>query len=109
MAEYKMIALSRAAKGRDQEYQDWYQKRHVSDVLKLPGVTAAQTYSIGPSLGDAGWTLLAVYNVETDDPAKTLGELQSRIGTPEMPITEALDPSSVALFFAEPLGSPIAR
>lgn len=99
VARYKMIALSAGTPGREDDFQAWYRGQHVNDVLRIPGVVSAQRYSISHGMGNAPWRLMAEYEVDTDDPAKTLADLQARLGGPDMPLTDALDMATIALFF----------
>jgi hypothetical protein len=89
-----MIVLSNAAEGRDKEYNDWYTNVHLRDVLKVPGMVAAQRYKLGSSqlasAAKAQWQYLAVYEMETDDPAATMAEIGKRARTPAMPVPDVV-------------------
>jgi len=108
MARYKMIALSAPVAGREADFVAWYRDQHIADMLKVPGVSSATRYALSHAMGTAPWRLMAEYEIETDDPAQVLADLQSRLGGPQMPLTDALDMNSIALFFAAAEGPAIA-
>ena len=108
MPRYQMIVLTNAAKGRDDEFNDWYDNRHLADVLAVPGFVGAQRFRLEPAAGNTAWSYLAIYDMETDDPAKCMAELQARGGTSEMVMSDAADLSNATVFYASALGPHIA-
>ena len=46
MGKYNLIALTNPIDGLDDEFNDWYTNEHLDDVLKLPGVMAAQRFCL---------------------------------------------------------------
>ena len=44
MPRYNLIVLTNPVDGREDEYNDWYTNVHLDDVLKVPGVVAAQRF-----------------------------------------------------------------
>ena len=51
---------------REAEFNEWYDKTHLPDVLETPGYIRATRYeNIEPSEGEAKY--LALYEIETDD------------------------------------------
>ena len=87
--------------GREAGYHEWYDGRHLGDVLEVPGVVSAQRFD--PAAADDGVAsgFLAIYEIE-GDPAAVLRELTERFGTADMPATEALDLTSVSMTFWAP-------
>ena len=43
---YSWIVYSSPVKGRETAYNEWYDKQHLPDLLKIPGVTSARRYRI---------------------------------------------------------------
>jgi hypothetical protein len=105
MARHQLVVLTNAAPGRDAEFNEWYDQRHLQDVLAVPGMVSAQRFHLKPGMGHTAWSYLAIYDVETDDPAKVLAELQARAG--EMEMSSAADLSNATLFFASALGPKV--
>jgi hypothetical protein len=82
--------------GREADYHDWYNNIHVPDLLRLPGVSAAQRFRAVPGL-EAGAPLaghLALY--EFSDTSRALANLASRRGTHLLRPTDATDRSRQA-------------
>jgi hypothetical protein len=67
MAKWLLVVESECADpAKDREFNEWYDKTHLPDVLQLPGFLRATRYQTAdPKQG--GSTYLAVYEVETDD------------------------------------------
>jgi hypothetical protein len=85
--------------GREADYNDWYDKTHIPDLLAIPGVASAQRYAASPtSLNSPPSAYLAIYEIEADDPATVMQELMRRGASGEMSRTDAIDPASANLW-----------
>lgn len=102
MSIYRLVALSSPKAGQEEEFKRWYIDQHVPDVMRVPGAVAAECHSIEAPGGTAEWSWMAIYTFETDDPAQPLADIQARLGTDEMPLSDALDASKAALLLATP-------
>ena len=109
MAKYQLVVLTNAAKGRDEEFNAWYDKTHVKDVLAIPGFTGCQRYKLNPASGQTNWGYLALYDVETDDPAKMMAAMAEAGASGRMEMSEAADLSTATVFFAQPLGPKVQK
>lgn len=104
MARYNIIVLSKPVAGRETEFDEWYTNVHVRDLLKVPGFRTAQRFRIMEGLSSgAPQQFIAMYEVETDDLAATMAIVQQRLGTDQMPMSEAFDMSTAAFLVAEPM------
>ena len=108
MGRYKLLVLTNAVNGRDDEFNQWYNNQHIPDALDVPGYVAAQRFRIA-DVQMAGapasqWRYLAIYEIETDDLKATMNESMSRAGTERMPQSDAADHASSAIFAATPIG-----
>jgi hypothetical protein len=103
MKTYTFVALTNAVVGREQEFNDWYDRRHVPDVLAIPGFVAARRYEkVGPIVrAEHAYRYLATYEVVTDDPDGALRELLARVGSARMPISEAMEQGIYAVMYEE--------
>lgn len=88
-----LVVFSNPVSGREDEYNDWYNRVHLTDVLKVPGFVSAQRFEIasGEVVDGAGWRYLAIYEFRAEDPAAALSALTRLAGTPEMVLSEAMD------------------
>src|SRR5271155_5226362 len=96
MAKFVYTVFSAPVAGREQEFNHWYDKQHLGDVLRVPGFVAARRFTLTPRQEGEHAPYLALYEIESDDPMATLAELRSRAGTPAMPISPALDATRVS-------------
>jgi hypothetical protein len=90
-----MIVQSRPASAdREDEYNQWYSRVHIPEILAVPGFVAARRYRV---VGPDGPVYIAVYDIEADDvtaPVKELGA-RSASGQHTMSDVLALDPPPV--------------
>ena len=102
MAQYFFVVITNAIAGQEQEFNTWYDQRHLADVLRIPGFVASRRFELAQPQSDLPGRYLALYELETDDPQAALAELTRRAGTEQMVISEALDASkaSATLFAA---------
>jgi hypothetical protein len=95
MAKYTFVVLSNpTTPGQEAEYNEWYNKIHIPDVLNVPGFVAAQRFKVADAqLADRApaHRYLALYEIDTDDIKGSLKELQKRVGTDDMVMSDAID------------------
>ena len=67
MAKWLLVAETNCTDAaRETEFNEWYDKTHLPDVLETPGfIRAARYENTTPSEGKAKF--LAIYEIETDD------------------------------------------
>lgn len=98
MTRYAFLVFSQPTPGQEAEYNSWYTQQHLPDVLRVPGFVAAQRFALAPGQDGAPAPFLAIYEIETDDPQRTLTDLGSRANTTAMPLSGALDIQAVKTF-----------
>jgi hypothetical protein len=95
MAKYTFVVLSNpTTPGQEAEYNEWYNKIHIPDVLNVPGFVAAQRFRLADAQfadGAPAHRYLALYEIDTDDIKGSLKELQKRVGTDDMVMSDAID------------------
>ena len=86
-----LIVMSDAVDGHDGEYNDWYDRVHLPDVLDVPGFVAARRFVAEPSVhGELPpHQYLAIYEMEGDDLDTLHGALSAAAA--QMQISPALD------------------
>ena len=65
-----LMVLSNAVDGKDDEFNSWYDNKHLPDVLSVPGFVAAQRYTANALQltedGPPAHRYLAIYEIEGD-------------------------------------------
>lgn len=91
---YLYLVFSGPADGKDTEYNTWYDKIHLPDLLRVPGVEKSRRFrAVSAGLDTEAAPYLAIYQVT--DPELAFNIVAKRAGTPELSISPALDGSSV--------------
>ena len=109
MSTQYFMVLSNPVDGQDDAYNDWYDNRHLADVLDVDGFVSAQRFRLShqkPPNGVPAAAYLAIYEIETTDVDATLAALLSRLGTAAMPVSSAIDPQHLNMFVATALAAP---
>ena len=88
------LALSNPVAGREDEFNRWYEHDHLRNGVLTPGILAGQRFRRADGPWPAGkHEYLTIW--EIDDPAFALAQLASVKGTDAMPISPAIDMSTV--------------
>jgi hypothetical protein len=72
---YKLLVKADPKPGEEAEYNRWYDAQHLPDVLQVEGFVSAERFEFAKEqMSDAAPShrYLAIYDIETDDLAKTL-------------------------------------
>ncbi len=114
MARHVLLVFSNPTPGKESEYNEWYDKVHIPDVLKVPGFASAARFRIAQSQLDGTtnhpYRYLSLYELETGDLAASLKELRSRLGTAAMVVSDAIDLNGAqAIAFTEVAGRVVRR
>ena len=107
MAKYTFLALTNPVEGKEAEFNEWYDKHHVPDVINVPGFVSGQRFKLAECQfgGEASkaYGYLALYEIETDDIASTIKELKARGGTADITPSDAIDGKRVATYMFTPI------
>lgn len=100
MARFHYTILSRALPGREEEFVTWYRDQHIADVCRMPGVIGGELFRMDfqrvYDLDTAPqWTLMAIYQLEGDDPEAIIDSLRAASGSAQMPACAAIDKSGM--------------
>lgn len=108
MAGYFYLVFTRPKPGQDEAFNNWYSKRHIYDLVAIPGITAARRYRLlDPASNATTPDYLAVYEFHDLDLA--IGGIAERRGTDRMPSTEAIDRDASRGVVVKPLWNPSAE
>ncbi|MET0371424.1 MAG: hypothetical protein ABW039_08620 [Sphingobium sp.] len=98
MADYKFVVLTNAVEGQDDAFNQWYDETHLGEVVALPGFSGATRFRIHPT-GDAALAhrYLAIYDMQTDDPAGTLANLNQAARSGGLRMSGTMAPDVVTM------------
>src|SRR5688572_24270819 len=116
MARYIMTVRSNPVAGREDEYNDWYDRYHLPDLVNTPTFVAGQRYKIAPiELPDyPGYQkpkhrYMVVYEIETDDIEKTKKILWGQENISRIKQSTAFDSSNVDCQVYTPIGLRVTK
>ena len=98
------LVLTNAITGTDEEFNRWYDEIHLGDVLQVPGIVAAQRFRAAGDAATETYRYCALYEIESDDPAAVLAEIQRRAGSDSMQLSPTLSPDMLTCLYS-PLAS----
>ena len=104
MPRYKFIVISSPIEGGVEEFNRWYSARHLPDMLAVPGIVSAERGQIAAGTTEdvsAVPRYVATYEIESDDIAATLTDLNSRADTEAMQMSETIDRTSITTIVYE--------
>ena len=100
MNKHVFVVFSEPVAGQEQEYNQWYSKQHIFDLLKVPGLIRASRYELaddvdagaGPNTSPAasGQRYLALYEIEAEDVSFVPGAITELGRSGQMPLHPAL-------------------
>ncbi|MCY4426997.1 MAG: hypothetical protein OXC05_08200 [Halieaceae bacterium] len=99
MPKQILVAFTNPVDGREAEYNEWYDNRHLSDVCRLPGFVSARRYRLLE--GESEHRYMAIYEMDSDDPKRDFGQLAATSGTDDMPMSGAMDSASASALLYE--------
>jgi hypothetical protein len=109
--KYLLVGFGNCVEGREDEYHDWYNNRHMDDVLNIPGFVKGQRFVIHDTnvagQSKSPWKYLALFEIATDDMRASLDTLVARSGTELMPASDTVELKSVATFIYRPITPPV--
>ena len=94
MTGYKFIVASNPVAGKEDEYNTWYDERHLPDLMKMDGIVGATRYELAEVQSPGTPAVpqyLAIYDIETDNLQGVFDEMQTRAASGEMLVSDALD------------------
>ena len=106
--KHLVVVLTEPTEGREAEYNDYYENRHLDDVLATTDWTSAQRFKLVDQQGmPCPLPYLAVYEVEADDASGVLNTLNATRG--ERVQSAALNKRTAGVWVFSPTGPKHAR
>ena len=109
MATHTFLVISNAVPGREAEFNRWYTEQHLSDVLKVPGFVAARRFEVAQDPHGLPGRYVAIYEMDTEDPAATLAALETAATSGDMVMTDTLDMDTVSATLLRAITDRITR
>jgi hypothetical protein len=107
---YIFVVQTNPVPGREAEYNDWYTKVHLPDLVKVPGIVSAQRFEVAAqNTTPTPYRYLAIYDIVTTDLAATQKAMAAMAGTAAMPISPALDTAHTVSVYYEELTPKVLR
>jgi hypothetical protein len=79
---------------REDEYNQWYDERHLPEVCDVPGFTGARRFKLADNglmpLDASAPQYLAIYEMDCDDPVGALSEMATRAGDGRIFMSDAI-------------------
>ena len=112
MAKFVFVVLSNAvSEDADEEFNEWYSGTHVPDFLQFDSVLSARRFvrsehQFLPTDDALGRRYLAVYEVETDDPAALFEDVHAARGDGRITPTDTIqrDPPPINMLIEQTEG-----
>lgn len=108
MTQAVLVVLTNpVSPAQEAAFNDWYDRVHVRDVLRVPGFVAARRYRLSDvQLAGSGGEhrYLALYEVETDDLKAAREALVKAASDGSMEIHAAMDMANVKSMLFEAIG-----
>jgi hypothetical protein len=102
MPKYRLVMLSQALPGRDEDYERWYDETHIPDMLQVPGFTACQRFRIVKNvLGETTYPYCTIYEMEADSADAALGAMFGAMQSGKMRMSDSVDPVQGQGFICE--------
>lgn len=107
------IVFSNPVEGRDDDFNEWYDKVHIPDLLAVPGMLSAQRYDLRDAAmyHAEGQTppehrYCVIYEMEGDVDA-ILAKIQDEVMAGRMVMHDSLDMTAWKLSFWSPRGQKV--
>ena len=96
-----LITLSNAKHGRDTEFNEWYDRRHIGDMLGQEGFVAAQRFRLveTPDQADAPYRYLTIFEIGDDELDAARESVAAAPSNPSIVMTDARDDHRAAWWF----------
>lgn len=93
----------------EDEYNSWYTDVHIPEVLETPGFRAVTRYKLFDDQSGQGAKYLAIWEIEADDIPAAAKALQEQAVKDGWQLDDAIDPSSMAIQYFEPISDRITE
>tara|TARA_R110000824_G_scaffold13280_5_gene57884 strand:- start:22361 stop:22714 length:354 start_codon:yes stop_codon:yes gene_type:complete len=110
MPQFAYVVLSNPVADHEDQYNDWYSNQHLADVTAVEGFVSAQRFRLADAEeeGAPHQRYMAIYTMETDDPASVVERLTSLVQSGGIHMSEAFSMEDMALHLYETITPIVA-
>ena len=108
---YFFLSFVNGQRGFEAEYDRWYLDHHLHEILAAPDFVAAQRFTLERALREdlvPAYRFLAIYELATDDLARSIAALESYLLSGATTPTQYKDPSRRLQVFMQAAGTESA-
>ena len=110
MPRYRMIMLSQAQAGREEEFERWYDETHIPEMLQVPGFLAAQRFRTAMNVvGKTPYPFCTIYELEADSAKAAAGAMFGAMQRGQVTTSDLLDPANGQGFLCEEVRERVTR
>jgi len=93
---YKLLVKSNpSSSAQEAEFNEWYDKVHLPQILALPGFLSAERFIFGDTqlrgTPEPTHRYLVIYDIETDDLSVSIGAMREQLATGQLSGTDAIN------------------
>ncbi len=94
------VVYSNPAKGREEEYNDWYSNVHLQEVTSIEGFISAQRFELTKAqlVEEQHYKYMAIYDIDNEDVQGTTDRLIAASADLNMSTAIDIDDIHVAIF-----------
>ena len=102
--KHLVVVLTEPNVGRDEEYNEYYENRHIDEVLESTGWLSGQRFKLSEEIGaKCPLPYLAVYEAEAENAAAVLKTLNDTRGQREQ--SDSLNKKTAGVWVYAPTGA----
>lgn len=107
MSQFLLVVFTNPVEGREDEFNEWYSRVHLRDVLGVDGFVSAQRFRLCDTQllprQAQPHRYMAIYEVEAEEPDPVLDALRAGITNGSIPLHESLDRSTLVARLFSPI------
>jgi hypothetical protein len=107
---YTFVAFTNAVEGKETDFNEWYDRQHIPDVLEVPGFASAQRFvSTDSQLVPAAHRYMTLYQIDTDNLDETLAAFGAHAAQGKIVMSDAVDRQGAVMAIYAAVNDPIDR
>ncbi|CAB4929196.1 unannotated protein [freshwater metagenome] len=113
MSNHKLVVMTNATAGNEEEFNTWYNEIHLPEVVALPGFVAATRFKLSADQlpADVGtpnkYSYLAIYDLECS-PEEAFATLLDEVGSGRMVLPDSIDQTDMGTWAYDQIASLVA-